>query len=145
MVSLTGGMSGQNRIQVETNTETYAFFPVLLVEFREAFRSVAGWIGCRNGEFRQSDDRHNSERLGSMAFVRSLSTLVLMACVSLVIGCGGGESTSNDGPVDVPVTGSGVLGGAPAVEEAAGEEAAGEEAAGEEAAGGEAAGEEAAE
>ena len=85
-----------------------------------------------------------------MAFVRSLSTLVLMACVSLVIGCGGGEATTDDGPVDVPVTGSGVLGGAPAVEAAAGEEAAGEEAATEEAAGDaaateEAAGEEAAE
>ena len=71
-----------------------------------------------------------------MSFVRSLSALVLMACISLVVGCGGGEATSNDGPVDEPVVGSGVLGGAPAApaEEAPAEEAPAEEAPAEEAA-----------
>ncbi len=47
-----------------------------------------------------------------MKLVRSLSTLVLMACVSILIGCSANESTSGGGTSSNNSAGSGVAGGA---------------------------------
>jgi len=49
------------------------------------------------------------ERLGKMSLIRSLGTLVLLGCVSLMLGCNADESTAGPGG---GAGGSGVAGGA---------------------------------
>ena len=85
------------------------------VDFWRCFRRFMGSHNCPVRQFPGCDRLLNAffERLGKMKLVRSLSTLVLMACVTILFGCTANESTSGGGGGGgVGSAGSGVAGGA---------------------------------
>ena len=83
------------------------------VAFWPRFRRFMGSHHCRVRQFPGCERLLNAlfERLGKMKLVRSLSTLVLMACVTILFGCTANESTSGLGSGGGSA-GSGVAGGA---------------------------------
>jgi len=56
-----------------------------------------------------------------MKFVRSLGMLVLLACVSITLGCNGGEQAGTAAPAGGDAAGSVTGGGAPAADATAAE------------------------
>ena len=96
------------------NCGTSVFSSKRNVDFWRCFRRFMGSHNCPVRQFPGCDRLLNAffERLGKMKLVRSLSTLVLMACVTILFGCSANESTSGD--AGGGSAGSGVAGGAEA-------------------------------